>query len=259
MPAKKMSNFPRKISTVLTELDQLRGTVTYRILMWGLKMMKIIIGALALAGLVIVIWIVSVISDNLQVLMIIATFLVVIVALLGEKFWEWYHQPDIYVKFVEESERCFGREAKVPKDNIQDEGCFCNVIRYYYRLKIENLGGPAKNAKVKIDVFDTNGKEIERFEPSTLRWISGREREDLAKGETDYINLCSQVKNHENSITKRLRLELHDLQSPRGISWDLPLRDYLFKVSIHGDNFNPILRKFHYKMPSSTNEAGKLH
>lgn len=30
MPAKKMSNFPRKISTVLTELDQLRGTVTYR-------------------------------------------------------------------------------------------------------------------------------------------------------------------------------------------------------------------------------------
>ena len=195
-------------------------------------------------------------SDWLQLGMLIAMFFVVIVALFGDKFWKWFDRPKINISFDKNSERCF-RVAVRPKDVIQDEHLFRDVERYYYRLRIENKGGPANQVKVKIDVLDADGKEKERFEPSTLRWISNRETEDLSKKEIAYVNVCSQVKNYEHVITNRLRIELFDL-TPRGIAGDLQLKDYIFKITIYGNNFNPIPKKFRYIKPSHEINAGNL-
>ena len=121
-------------------------------------------------------------SDYLQLGLLVTTFLAVLVALFGEMFREWFKKPNISLKFDQKSDRCF-RYATVPSDIIQVEqrNPFKNVERAYYRLKVKNEGGLAKNVKIKIDIFDSEEKEIQFFEPSTLRWISGKEREDLTK------------------------------------------------------------------------------
>ena len=212
------------------------------------------------------------IGEILQLLLVIATFFAVIVALFGERFREWLKRPKFDLKFDKSSDRCF-REATVPQDNIQNEKEFTLVKRQYYRLMVKNKGGLAKNVKVKIDIFDETGKELQYFEPSSLNWISGEEKEDLAKGEINYINVCSQVIDHETyprfvsgdptqdakiPLERRLRIELHDTEHLRGIIWDRPLNDYKFVISFHGDNFEPITKYFVFNQPSSNTVPGDL-
>jgi len=214
------------------------------------------------------------ISDYLQFGLLLTTVFAVLAALFGEKFEEWAWGPNINLKFDKESDRCFRRDITVPEDRIQKEqfSPFLNVKRVYYRLRIENDGGLAKNVKAKIDIFDSEEKEIPYFEPSTLNWISGKEREDLARKEVNYVNICSQVITPdvefrrkinidgayvENPISRRLRAELFDT-SPRGIIWDFPLDDYIFKITVYGANFDPLTKKFEFKKPSSNTRPGDL-
>ena len=213
-------------------------------------------------------------SDYLQLGLLVTTFLAVLVALFGEMFREWFKKPNISLKFDKKSDRCF-RYATVPSDIIQVEqrNPFKNVERAYYRLKVKNEGGLAKNVKIKIDIFDSEEKEIQFFEPSTLRWISGKEREDLTKEEVNYVNICSQVIDHETfsqeningflvpgakeTISRRLRVELFDT-SQRGIIWDLPRDNYMFKIMVYGDNFDPLRKNFEFKKPLSDTQLGDL-
>jgi len=197
-------------------------------------------------------------NDYLQLAMVAATFLAVLVALFGEMFREWIKKPKISLKFDKESDRCF-RKATVLEDRIQQvpRQLFNNVERYYYRIEVRNNGGLAKNVKIKIDIFDSGKKEIQYFEPSTLNWISGEESENLTRGEVNYVNICSQVISHDNVINRRLRAELFNT-SPRGITQDLPLDNYIFKIIVHGDNFKPIPKNFEFKKPSSNTLPGDL-
>lgn len=218
-------------------------------------------------------WIIS--DYDLQLGMLIASFAVVVVALFGDKFRKWLEKPIIRLWFNEKSDRCF-RKATVCDDRIHGENSAYTHERGYYRLKVENKGGLAKNVKIKIDVFDSDEKEIPYFEPSTLRWISGNEKEDLAKKEVEnYVNVCSVVVNPDRTIkherrvipaystkdevhiSKPLRIELYDTTSERGIIWDLPLDDYIFKITVYGDDFKPISKKFEFKKPSSNSVVAR--
>ena len=205
-----------------------------------------------------------------------ATFLAVLVALFGESFREWHKRPKISLRFDKKSDRCF-KKAGVVEDLLRFEsklkGSY-NTERCFYRLEIENKGGRAKNVKVKIDLLDSKEKEIQYFEPSTLRWISGREYEDLTKGEVNYVNICSQIvrvvspKNIDaRKLENLLRIELSDLtylQSPasylgyeRG-RYDLPLDNYIFKIVVCGDNFKSIPKKFKFTKPLTHGQTGDL-
>jgi hypothetical protein len=209
-------------------------------------------------------------SNYLQLGMLVATFSVFFVALFGETVWDWIKRPKIILKFDKASDRCF-RQATVPVDEIQNErdSPFKNVERAYYRLKVKNEGGLAKNVKVKIDIFDSEENEIPYFEPSLLNWISWHEKEDLTKDEENYVNICSQVISpcqetlkkvygqKEVTISRRLRIELFD-KNPRGIIWDLPLDNYIFKIIVHGDNIKPDPKNFAFKKPSSDIQLGDL-
>lgn len=215
-----------------------------------------------------------IISDYIQLGMLIASFFVVLAALFGDKFRKWLVRPIISLRFDKESDRCF-RKATVPDDIIHGERHALTNERMYYRLKVENKGGLAKNVKIKMDIFDSEEKEIQYFEPSTLRWINGNEKEDLAKEEVDYVNVCSQVMNPDRTlkhdrrgiepyyteeefhISKPLRIELYDI-SERGIIRDLPLDNYIFKITVYGDNFKPIPTNFEFKKSSSNTQPSDL-
>lgn len=177
------------------------------------------------------------IADKIQMAMTFFTFCAVVIALLGERFWKWLERPKIKVSFDKNSERCF-RWADVTLCNIQDEGQKANVKKYYFRLKITNIGGMAKKLRVRADIKDKNGNEVERFEPSTLQWISRKEETDLLNGESEYINFLSQVVNHPE-INNRLTIEIFDTSS-RGIAWDRPLDKYKYSITVFGENIKPV-------------------
>ena len=191
-------------------------------------------------------------------LMIIATIFVGIVALFGEKIWAWWDRPKISLKFDKKSDRCFRIAMPVPPIDIQSEGSFSGSERWYYRLEVINKGGLAKNVKITVDVLDFDkNRELEYFEPSRLRWISGDKNVDLAKKEVGYLNICSQVISPVGKVVRRLRIELYDLTA-RGINWDLSLGDYIFEVTVYGDNFNPRTTKFKFSQPSQNTQPGDL-
>lgn len=178
------------------------------------------------------------ISDWMQIGMTFFTFLAVFVALFGERFWKWIEKPKIRIDFNKNSDRCF-RWAMVPLCNIQDEGQRTDVKKYYFRLKVTNDGGTARKLRVRVDIKDEKGREIERFEPSTLQWINRKEETDLLKGESEYVNFLSQVVNSPE-IKNRLTIEVFDTSS-RGIAWDKPLDIYKYSITIYGENIKPIL------------------
>lgn len=178
------------------------------------------------------------ISDKIQAAMTFFTFCAVIIALFGERFWRLLERPKIKVTFDKNSDRCF-RWADVQLCNIQDEGRIQNVRKYYFRLKITNNGDTATKLRVRVDIKDKNGKEVERFEPSTLQWINRKEETDLLNGESEYVNFLSQVVNHPE-INNRLTIEIFDT-SPRGIAWDRQLDRYEYSITVFGGNIKPVL------------------
>lgn len=170
-------------------------------------------------------------------LMTLLTFFAILVALFGERLWKWLERPKIKVNFDKNSDRCF-RWADIANCNIQDEGKILNVRKYYFRLKITNNGNTATKLRVRADIKDKNGKEIDRFEPSTLQWINRKEEIDLLNGESEYVNFLSQIVNHPE-IKNRLTIEVFDT-SPRGIAWDRQLNKYKYSITIFGENIKPV-------------------
>lgn len=180
----------------------------------------------------------------------------VIVALFGERLWSFIQGPSLEIGFKKNSERCF-RTAFLPSDQIQDTGIFKDVQRQYFRLEVKNNGGFAKIVKVRTDLLDRKFKELDRFEPTLLRWINNREENDLAKGEISYVNLVSQVLNYPARIQNRFRIEVADW-APRAIAWDRPLDTYILKVVVHGENFSPITKHFRFIPSRYTIQPGRL-
>lgn len=206
------------------------------------------------------------ISDRIQLSMSFFTLFAALVALFYERFWRWMDKPRIEVSFDPMSDRCF-RYANVKPDKIQDEGEFLDVKRQYFSLKVANTGGHAKRLKLKVDILDENQREVKRFQPTTIRWISNPptltnriikpETIDLARGEAEYVNLISQVLNYKNGIKNRLRVEVFDT-TPRGIAWDRPLSIYNYKIIIYGDNISPKVHKAKFTPDKDVEKPGNL-
>lgn len=194
-------------------------------------------------------------SDNIQLLIALATFLAVLVALFAERFWKWLERPKIKIEFAKNSERCF-RWALVQSCNIQDEGVKQNVKKYYFRLKITNNGGTAYKLRVRADIESVDGKEAERFEPSTLGWIDGQQEVTLLKGESEYINFLSQVVDPLD-IKNRLTIEIFNT-SPRGIAWDRVLKIYKYSITVFGENIEPVLIHAKFVPHTKLDKPGKL-
>jgi len=67
--------------------------------------------------------------------------------------------------------------------------------KQYFRLSVTNRGGVARSLKVSVDILDKDRKELKRFEPSTLRWINGKESIDLARGSQNLLTFSLRFQN----------------------------------------------------------------
>lgn len=169
------------------------------------------------------------------------TLIAVLVALFGRRLQGWFDRPIIEVDFDPSSDRCL-RDAMPINDSVQNFNQFKPKKREYFRLKVTNEGrGVAKKVKIVIDLYYKNNKEVERFEPNCLSWITGDKEIDIASKEVTYINILSQVTDFSNPEELNpeklfvIRWEIFD-KRPRGIAWDRVSQEYLIKTIVHGDN-----------------------
>jgi len=202
-------------------------------------------------------------SDWIQIFTGASTFLAVIVALFialfGERIRGWIYRPKIALAFDRQNERCF-RDATVSPDLIQDEERpFDSTKRQYFRLRVVNQGSTvARKLRAKVELYFDNKSPADRFEPSTLQWVSGLEVVDLAPEEEEYLNLVSQVLEPKNFNGYRLRIELAS-KALRGIAWDRTFDNWILKVSIHGENlYTPIVKFFRFDKPQDKDQPGDL-
>lgn len=194
-------------------------------------------------------------SNLIQSVLAALTFVAVLVAMFGQRFWNWVSRPKLEIEFDRGSERCF-RWATVESCNVQDEGQFANVRKYYFRLRVHNGGGTVRNLRARVDVLDLKGRPVERFEPARLNWIVGAESVDLARGESEYVNLISQVVTHPE-ISNRLTIEVFNT-NPRGIAWDRPLKSCLLEVTLYSDNAEPAKSSFKFRPAQTKDKPGQL-
>lgn len=195
-------------------------------------------------------------NDKIQLALVAVTFLAVLVALFGEWLWKQVEKPKIKVDFDRSSERCF-RWATNGGDTIQEEVRTYNTKRYYFRLRVHNHGmSAARNLRVRAEIRDKNKKLVDRFEPTELNWITGAAKVDLARDESEYVNILSQLVNCP-TVNNRVRVEIAN-PSPRGIAWDRPLATYIFEVTVYGDNIVPVQTSFKFRPKKDISKPGIL-
>lgn len=191
-------------------------------------------------------------------LIAMSTLAAVIVALFGERFWEWWKRPIIKIEFNGQSERCH-RWAIAPQDDRQDQGTFNKVLMWYFRLRVSNNGlSTVRGLRAKVELYDVEKGELaDRFEPTALNWITGSGSIDLAPKEDDYLNFISQAL-EPSDIKYKLRIEVAD-HSPRGIAWDRYVKPWKLRVAFHADNLpKPVIKFFKFTPPEEGEAIGKL-
>ena len=198
------------------------------------------------------------ISDWIQLSLAVIATIALIVALFGDRFWQFYKRPKIAVEFNPQSERC-SRLAR-PKNEP--------LGRYFFRLRVINNGKTeAKRLRAKVELFTSKNKgddfiELSSlypapyFEPSTLHWITSLEFVDLAPDEDWYLDLVSQ--SIEHSLDKPLRIEIFNRDS-RGVIWNRTLDKYIIRVIIHGENITkPVIKYFLFNPSTNSENVGSL-
>jgi len=162
--------------------------------------------------------------------LVIITFLAVIVALFGRKFWDWWNRPKIKLGL-----------NKFPPHMIQIVGRQSNLLQYY-RLKIINDGKTiAKNCQVKlVSVIPPKKKSIfSLVEPDKLKWSSAPtdNRYGIAREKIDVSPLggwefCDLLMIDSYLLTTIQFLSLGNRTASI-------TEEYIITIEISGDNFKP--------------------
>lgn len=161
----------------------------------------------------------------------IITFLAVLVALFGQKFWDWWNRPKIKFSLKnQEPHIIFG---------------YSNPMTKLFRLKVINKGNTvAKNCRIKVlSVFPSPEEKF--FEPDILKWSS-------APKDTRYTNdQLSPIHKTDKDIHPNGGWEFCDLFFCRsgdsrvnfassGNRQFLARNDnYIITIEISGDNLKP--------------------
>lgn len=183
------------------------------------------------------------------------TLLAVLVALFGEKVWEYINQPWLEIKFKLAPPDCHKTQMK---------GRNLSFPVYYFRFLVENVGKTqAKACEVVLEkIFENNTSgdmiEYKNYTPVTLKWTGSRgpyERTiqpgrgiycDLGRiqhpnysYQSIYINITEKDK-----ATNKFAFELapHEIYYSQ---WDcLSPGKYKIVVSVYSENAKKITRQF---------------
>lgn len=179
------------------------------------------------------------------------TFLAVVIALFGKAFWDWWNKPKMIFRLGN-------------KEPHRIQGITNNKqIIWYFRLEVMNVGKTiAKNCYIKINsVLSDDGRQIEYFEPSKLKWsgaprdMNYRENPPKNINEVDIPNLPP-IFRESKDISPRRGWELCDLFETLGDGsftflshsgrpyYRINEGNYIIEIEIFGDDIEPKKKKF---------------
>jgi hypothetical protein len=190
------------------------------------------------------------ISDKIQLLMVFGTFLAVLVALFGQRLWEFWDKPVLKILFKQESPSCHKTSlgGRVPV--------------YYFRFIVKNTGNKqAEDCEAyleKIKKLNDLGKceEYTNFTPVNLKWSGFREpiqRTIYPDKETfcDLGKIVEQPQLYEskyvNATTQEQKLNKFIFELPEVYysQWDCLLPGkYITTISIYSRNAKVVTRDF---------------
>lgn len=196
-------------------------------------------------------------SDWIQIIIAIATFLAVLVALFGERLWKKNDKPKIDVYFDPKDPECY----HLTNMHIQQSGQIIESIpTYYIRLKIVNSGvATMENTEVVLEGIDP---KPDRFMSLNLSWAGFNVPPNDIKREVriphkqsrvvDVIEimepsqtaaLATRLGSKNDSDTDRYMAYSKGFRScsikPNTLSDILPAGKYILHIGVYADNTEP--------------------
>ncbi|MGV8131835.1 MAG: hypothetical protein ACP5N7_07085 [Candidatus Pacearchaeota archaeon] len=159
----------------------------------------------------------------------------------------YFFRPELKVTY--ESKTPFRRQANIVSGPNQW------VIGFYDRFKVENIGNDsAKNCRCQIySIKENNGQEFD-VQGFPIKWASRpdsaadftkAERLNIGPGESEFVDL---VRTQSDNSRDFYLSPYHNI--PIGMTSQIPIKDYIIKVIISGDNFKPYIAVFEVKPDS---------
>ncbi|GBE20623.1 hypothetical protein BMS3Abin17_01365 [archaeon BMS3Abin17] len=191
----------------------------------------------------------------LTVILIIITFLAVVVALFGKRFWDWKDRPLIKIGF-----------GNYEPYSIYP---FLNSMGMLFRIKIVNEGKTvARNCKVKLLSVKSEERNnvLDKNEPDVLKWSSAP-RDMGFRIDPERINLVSDINQlipifkENKDISPKGGWEFCDLfwidsatkevifSSTGGRNFICEDKRYFAIIEISGDNFEPKIKEIRFYTP----------
>jgi len=187
-----------------------------------------------------------------QAISAVGTFVAVGVALFIAIFGQWATRkifgPRVRIEFESRAPFLVRTDRTlVPVERGSDE--LTNLgVSFWVRVRIHNAGkSTAERCKVKLlnVQYDGGKKELERFDPVILRWVSpplGTEQFkplDILRDEKELCNLLSLLQ------AKQQIAEIECDSEPRGAITAFDLRkhtNYWLDIVAFGENFKPVYK-----------------
>lgn len=184
-------------------------------------------------------------EPQLNVLYVYFTFLIMLTALFGREFWNWYHRPEIQLQFEEDypfiietnnaiwvrvmacnngnttAKECEARLEKI-FDVIEEEK---EIKKEFEKLILPWVGYPyaVKRISPESIYFDITAKEWTKI--------------DIAKSMEALFDIC-----YINKYSKEINL-VTSVEWPRFVKWIRNEKKLRFLVSVYGENFKSKSKK----------------
>ncbi len=213
--------------------------------------------------------------DHIQIIIAIATFAAVIVALFGNRFWEWLDRPHITVYFDDSDTENYHQTSMELRNGAGQ--LIESIPTYYVRLKITNLGRRTlENAEVVLEKVEPQPVV---FMSLNLSWagqvadetgISRRVR--IPHKQSRIVDIIEVMEPTQIAEFAKNKLSENDPSKVRFYKYSKGFRscsikpntlsdifdsgDYVFHIGIYADNTEPKLIKISIKYDSGWGTEG---
>ena len=169
----------------------------------------------------------------------IGAVLFTLILVLSNSIMKWWKKPIIDIKFENTSPYCKTGMIIPPWEPRSD-----SRDTYAIRLKIINSGrSTVKKIEGKLNkIIDEEGNEPVDFDPTILHWAGHNIGPiQLNSSEYDFLEVVYILR----TDTKHIHI-ISDDPNPRGKNMRQPMKNYIFDVSIYGENIKSITKQFSF-------------
>jgi hypothetical protein len=176
--------------------------------------------------------------DPIAIASVVASAVVAVAVIYRDIFRGWFFKPKFDITFSLEKPISRVTKVKWPERSEQERNAF------WPRLRLVNTGrSVARRCEaILAEVKKPDGSLDDRYDPITLRWAItpigiGLEPLDIARGRQVDLNTIITIEGDRFAY-----FATHP--DPRGIPLYFEPGDYWIRVTIYGDNFEPVNRGY---------------